>query len=106
MTLSIDDDEVKRRTGFPTLAALLTYIFIVCNGDINLIMRRDTSLTWFEEWFLHFEYKWGRTLSQLWDAEKMYGPLRQDIHKVIAVKCNIERRARKSWPVYASYEKD
>ena len=106
MDLSIEDDEVKRRTGFPTLAALLTYIFIACNGDIGLIMRRNTSLTWFEEWFLHFEYKWGRTLPRLWDAEKTYGPLRRDLRKVVAAKYNIERRARNSWPVYASYEED
>ena len=106
VTLSIEDDEVKRRTGFPTLAALLTYIFIVCNGDINLIMRRDSSLTWFEEWFLHFEYKWGRTLPRLWDAEKVYGPNRQYLRKVVSAKYNIERRARNSWPVYVSYEED
>ena len=89
--LSIEDDEVKRRTGFPTLAALLTYIFIACNGDIGLIMRRNTLLTWFEEWFLHLEYKWGRTLPRLWDAEKTYGPKRRDLRKVVAAKYNIER---------------
>ena len=59
------------------------------------MLRRNSSLTWFEEWFLHFEYKWGRTLPRL-----------RDLRKVIAAKYNIERRARNSWPVYASYEED
>ena len=27
-------------------------------------MKQNTSLTWFEELFLHFEYKWGRILSK------------------------------------------
>lgn len=57
--LTIDDDEVKRRTGFLSRDIMLIYIFIVCNGDVNVILSRSTSLTWFEEWFAHLEYKWG-----------------------------------------------
>ncbi len=62
--LEVTNDEVKRRTGFPDLSGLLLYIFVVCNGDISLIMKQESSLTWFEEWFMHYEYKWGRTLNR------------------------------------------
>ena len=104
--LSISDDEVKRRTGFPGLQTLLAYIIIVCNGDISIVLERNTSLTWFEEWFLHFEYKWGRTLTRLWDIEKAYGPNRRFVRRLIAQKYKVERRARDRWPVYASHEED
>lgn len=55
---------------------------------------------------MHFEYKWGRTLTRLWDAEQVYGPNRRYLRKVIGDKYEIERRARDSWPVYASHEED
>jgi len=104
--LKISDEEVKRRTGFPSLSVLLTYIFVVCDGDMMSIMKRNTSLTWFEEWFLHFEYKWGRTLARLWDAAVVYGPIRRDIQRAIANKYTIERDARQRWPRYASHSED
>jgi len=61
---------------------------------------------WFEEWFLHFEYKWGRTLARLWDAAVVYGPIRRDIQRAIANKYTIERDARQRWPRYASHSED
>lgn len=36
ISLAIPDKEVKRRTGFPTLGHLLSYIFIATDGDIKL----------------------------------------------------------------------
>ncbi len=104
--LDTPDDEVRRRTGFPTMSALLTYIFIICNGDVNEILQRCTSLTWFEHFFVHFEYKWGRTLSRVWDVEQVYGPNRHYFVKLFDSKYRVERRARQSWPVYASYKED
>jgi hypothetical protein len=84
--LKITDDEVKRRTGFPSLSGLLSYVFIVCDGDYALILKQSSSLTWFEEWFMHLEYKLGRTLSRYWDAEKVYGPKHRVLMRVVASK--------------------
>lgn len=39
------DEEVKRRTGFPTMQHLLAYIFVVCNGDFDVMTERRTILT-------------------------------------------------------------
>ena len=105
-TLNLSDTEVKRRTGYPTMAALLSYLFIVCDGDVDLLQLRNISLTWFEEWFMHFEYKWGRTLTRLWNVRKYYGPICRDIKKVISAKYKIEHQARQKWPMYASFEED
>lgn len=104
--LGMPDDEVKRRTGFSSEMALLAYIFIVCNGDINLIKKRATSLTWYEEWFLHFEYIWGKSLTRLEDLSKTFGVAKRYIDDIITAKYDIEFRALLSWPLFASYEED
>ena len=104
--LDLSDEEVKRRTGFPTLGHLLSYIFIVCNGDIDVVMDRRSVLTWFEAWFMHFEFKWGRTLARAKDVSATYGPNPSVVRKEIALKYEIERRARDRWPTYATYDED
>ena len=106
VTLNLSDAEVKRRTGYPTMASFLSYLFIVCDGDITLLEQRNSSLTWLEEWFMHFEYKWGRTTARIWDVSKEYGPNSRDVEMIISSKYSIELRARQRWPVYASYEED
>lgn len=104
--LTIDDDEVKRRTGYISLDTMLIYIFIVCNGDVNVILSRSTSLTWFEEWFAHLEYKWGRTITRIWDGRKLFGISSKLFHAIVRSKYKIERSARESWPPYASHLED
>ncbi len=106
VNLNLPDEEVKRRTGFGTMSQLLSYIFIICDGNVDTIMKRNTSLTWFEEYFMHFEYKWGRTLSRMWDCQKLYGPRNKYLVKAINSKYQIEQRARQSWSVYALFEED
>jgi hypothetical protein len=44
ISLGESDKEVKCRTGFPTEKALLSYVFVVCNDDINVIKQRQSSL--------------------------------------------------------------
>lgn len=104
--LGMSDKEVKRRTGFPCEKALLSYIFVVCNGDIDTIKKRQTSLTWYEEWFLHREYSWGKSLTRIEDVTATFGIYDRDVRRVIADKYDIEFRALMSWPMYASYEED
>lgn len=104
--LGMPDNEVKRRTGFPSEIALLSYIFVVCNGNIDIIKKRATSLTWYEEWFLHFEYIWGKSLTRLVDLEAGYGIHQYYIEKIISTKYDIEFCALLSWPLFALYEED
>jgi hypothetical protein len=67
---------------------------------------RDTVLTWFEEWFFHFEYKWGRTLKRLVDVKKYFGPQEKYLRRVVVRKYSIERHAVSTWPTYASFAED
>ena len=104
----IADDEIKRRTGFPTEGAMLAYVFIVCNGDAQLVRQRCSSLTWYEEWFFHFEFEWGRTLTRWIDASAKcnVGIAKRYLIDIHRHKLYLARRARDSWPKYASYRED
>lgn len=106
ISLGESNKEVKRRTGFPTEKALLSYVFVVCNGDIDVIKQRRSSLTWYEEWFLHFEFIWGRSLTRFIDLHATYGIYDVEIRKVISAKYKIESQALASWPKYATFAED
>jgi hypothetical protein len=63
------------------------HIFLLCvMVIITLMLRQESSLTWFEEWFMHSEYKWGRTLTRYWDTKKLYGPKQGILTRIVALK--------------------
>ena len=55
---TLQDDDVKRRTGFETKALMIGMILIICNGDHDKMTSKVTTLTWLEEWVLYFEVLW------------------------------------------------
>ena len=93
VTLDISDAEVQRRTGFKTKNHLLMYIIVVCNGDFDKIVEGGTVLTWFEKWFAHFEFKWGRMCARQVDFEVTYGPHRKNMQLMIEQKYAMEIEA-------------
>jgi len=99
-------DEVKQRTGFLSMSMLLSFIFVACDGDINLIQKRCSPLTWLEEWFFYFEFKWGRSLTNGWTATDKYGPDKKVMRTIFLRKLALVKRARRRWPLFASYEED
>ena len=104
--LGWDDSEVKRRTGFKSESMMLAYIFVVCGGEVDLIRQRCSSLTWYEEWFFHFEWKWGRTLTRWEDAEKDFDIIPKYLRSIHRRKLSLERRCRRLWPTFLSYDDD
>ena len=104
--LTITDREVLRRTGFGSLSALLAYVFIVSNSNIDIIMHRKSSLTWFEEWFLHFEYNYLQSMTRYDDIHAVYGVKQNDAVDIISNKYDKEYVAVQSRPTYASYKED
>jgi hypothetical protein len=58
--MDLNDFEIERRTGFPSLCSMLSFIVIVYNGNIDLIVQTSTELMWIEEWMLYFEMVWGK----------------------------------------------
>jgi hypothetical protein len=46
---SISNGAVKARTGFVSMFSLLSSAVVVCNGDVVQMMKKESSMTWFEE---------------------------------------------------------
>ena len=84
---NLSDDDVKHYTGFFSLYGLLSYIIIIHNGDIDNLKTSETTLTWFEQWFLYFEYVWGRESITLEGMAKRYGVSRRNVGRIL-LYCN------------------
>ena len=104
----ISDREVKRRTQFKSLNDLMSFIFLVCNGDVLVMTKTSSVLTWFEEWFFFFEMMWGRTIVRWVDAasDNHYGIQSQYLRDVFDQKTSLLLKARRSFPKYVSFEED
>ena len=100
---------VKRKTGFDYENLLLSFIVIVCNGDVNKMKKKETVLTWYEEWFLCFQIIWGRTLQRWEDLEDKldgYGLKHEELRKAFDAKVAMIEDCRNSWPAFATYDED
>jgi hypothetical protein len=98
--------EVKRRTGFRDLPSLLSYVAVVCGGDISLMVDTASKLTWLEEWTIYFEMSYGRSLIRFCDYIKSYDSSVNPVRRVFRAKLALVKAARKRWPMYASYTED
>ena len=64
--------EVKQLTGFDDLKMMLSFASIVCSGDLTKMTRRNSMLTWLEEWVFYYQFVWSRTIVRYADYEKQY----------------------------------
>ena len=55
---------------------MLTFVIIVCGGNMYVITTTCSKLTWLEEWVLYLEYVLGHSISRGSDYEKEY-----DLHQ-------------------------
>ena len=99
VTLDMRPIEVKHRTGFMSMPVLLCFVFVLCEGDIELMLKRFTPLTWLEEWFFYFEFVWHRTVSSWWMVTKAYGPHPAEMRPLFRFKLALLNRARNTWPI-------
>ena len=98
--------EVHRRTGFRDLKLLLSFVSVVCAGELVMITRTSSILTWLEEWLLCFEFVWGWTLIRYQDYSREYDCRQSTLQNVIKTKLKLIIAARDRWPMYASYAED
>jgi len=49
--VATSDGAMKQLTGFVLILALLAFVLVVCNGDVDVMLESCTKLTWFEEGF-------------------------------------------------------
>ena len=59
-------------------------------------------MTWFEEWFLYFEWSYGHTAVRTIDIEKIWDMDYSDIIRIKNCKLAIEVSALQSWPCFSS----
>ena len=50
------DDEIKRRTGFLSEKHMLLYSALLCNENLEEMLKYNSKLTWYEEWFMFSKY--------------------------------------------------
>jgi hypothetical protein len=93
--------EVAARTGFVDAGLLLSFTLLVCNGDIDMMTKRVSELTWYEEWFLYYEYIWGRSITNRATSMAAFGIKNPKIvRQVIMSKLRMVLHAQKMWPKY------
>jgi hypothetical protein len=100
------DERIKIQTGFPSLIALLGFIAVVCDGDIDEITSSSSNLTWFEEWFLFMEVIYGKTVPRWSDVSIKYDASDRTLRKIFIKKLNKVLSVRERWPRYATYNED
>ena len=100
--------EIKRRTGFKSEAAMLSFVSVVCNGDFSLIECAPSTLSWYEEWIFYFEFIWGKSLTRWDDAQSQvhYGLTAKQLRIIFDRKLNLVLACRNNWPTYAYYRED
>ena len=104
--VTLSDREVKGRTGFKSLALLISYVAVICNGDINKMMERETSLTWFEEWFLFFQWIWGRETHRMESLARLFKSNTTTVRTILRTKTQRIKKTMELWPRFVSIEED
>ena len=99
-------NEVKRRTGFHDLKLMLSFAALICGGDLAVMTRTSSQLTWLEEWLFYFEFGWGRGTIQLCDYITTYRCREKSLRFILRDKVSLVQAMRARWPMYASYAED
>jgi hypothetical protein len=84
---------------------LLSFTLLVCNGDIDMMTKtkRVSELTWYEDWFLYYKYKWGRSITNRTTSMAAFGIKNPKIvRRVIMSKLRMVLHAQKMWPKYVN----
>jgi hypothetical protein len=102
----LTDFRVHMQTGFPSLLALLSFIAIVCDGDIDTVTKSETELTWLEEWYLYFEVLYGKTIGRWVDAADKYKSSDRTLRTIYDRKLKHVLDARNIWPRYVTMKED
>jgi DDE superfamily endonuclease len=93
-------------TGFRSMESMVSFICIVCNGNINLMSTTSSSLTWLEEWMFYFERVYGRSVTRMVDCEVKYCISTKILRKIFNNKLAIVLAARRRWPMFVSFHED
>ena len=80
---------------------------IVCDGDISTVTSRVSSLTFFEEWMLYFEFIYGKTIPSVGATISAYDIKdRNVVRNIVDKKMEMVKESRKRWPSYVTIAED
>jgi hypothetical protein len=102
----LTDFRVHMQTGFPFLLALLAFVAVVCDGDIDTVTKLETELTWLEDWYLYFEVLYGKTIGRWVDAADKYKSSDCTLRTIYDQKLKQVLDARNIWPRYVTMKED
>jgi len=98
--------EVHRWTGFCDLKTLLSFVAVICDGNLETMMQQTTVMTWLEEWIFVEEFAYGRTRIRWQDFESDWKKNDKSLWRVLHDKMKLILQARRNWPMYATVEED
>jgi hypothetical protein len=103
---STTDKYIKMSTGFPSKASFISFICILCDGNIETIEKRVSSLTWYEEWLAYFQVIWCKHVTRWQDAEFKYTTSERTLRRIFDSKIEIHLKIRNKWPVFVTFKED
>jgi hypothetical protein len=106
MLESLTPREAKRRTGFQDIVHLLSFVAIVCGGDIDVMTLRHSTATWIKEWIFYCERAYGRSHIRAEDLASDYTIGLKSSRKTFLSKLQLVLRASSRHPKYATHEED
>jgi hypothetical protein len=78
--------EIHQITGFQDILQLLSFVAVVCGGDLDQMTLHHSNATWLEEWLYYFEKAYGRTRVRSEDLAKDYGIALKSSSKIFLCK--------------------
>lgn len=85
---------------------MISYICIVCNGDVGLMGQTVSSMTWLEEWYMFFERVYGRSVTRIVDCRIKYNISDPTICNVFITKLILALVCRARWPMFVTVQED
>jgi len=98
--------ETKNRTGFDDIRGLLSFVAIVSSGDIAVMTKSVSYLSWLEEWIFYCEMMYGHSGMRWIDYASSYKISKNVLRRVFKHKLALVIEARYHWPIYATHEED
>jgi hypothetical protein len=100
------DKQIRTRTGFKSVAMLLCYSILLCDGDLDKWAERSSSLSNFEEWILYFQWRWGRMGTTFEALAELFHVSHEEIRRVVYRKEAQALSTMNRWPRFCSLEED
>jgi len=94
------------RTGFSDINELLCFAAVVCCGDLLVLTRTTSFMTWLEEWFFYFEMVYGHSMNQWVDFSFKYQMATKVLCQVYRTKLALVLKAQNCWPLYVTNDED